>query len=209
MRYEVEAGLRAFRTTSVVLTLCLLPPASGALAQRAAPPAPCRETAVHDTDAVWRQIDAQYARLADAMRRKDVDALFALYTPDYHVVMGNGEVWSRERSLEYQRTILARVRETHHIGNTIVRLTSCGDHATATVLQQWYRIQDMAGAARRVETNAVQDEHWTRFPDGWKRGDIGEIARGASFVDGKRVDITKPYDPDAPPYDPSVASSSR
>jgi ketosteroid isomerase-like protein len=193
------------RSSSLVLLLCLLHPPSHALAQRSAPTS-CTETVVHDTAAAWRQIDAQYARLADAMRRKDVDALFALYTPDYHVVMGNGEVWSRERSLEYQRAGLARVRETHHISNTIVHLAACGDHATATVLQQWYRTQDMAGAARRVETNAVQDEHWTRTADGWKRGDIGEIGRGANFVDGKRVDITKPYDPDAPPYDPSAAS---
>jgi len=48
-----------------------------------------------------------------------------------------------------------------------------------------------------------------RTAGGWKRGDIGEISRGASFVDGKRVDITKPYDPDAPPYDPTAASSPR
>jgi ketosteroid isomerase-like protein len=197
------------RSSSVVLMLCLLRPASGVLAQRVASPAACTERVVRDTDPVWRQIDAQYVRLADAMRRKDVDALFALYTPDYRVVMGNGEVWSRERSLEYQRASLARVRETHHISNTIVRLTTCGAHATATVLQQWYRTQDMAGAARRVETNAVQDEHWTRAAEGWKRGDISEISRGASFVDGKRVDITKPYDPDAPPYDPSAASTPR
>ena len=87
--------------------------------------------------------------------------------------------------------------------------TETPDHATATVLQHWYRTQDMAGAARRVETNAVQDEHWVRTAGGWKRGDIGEISQGASFVDGKRVDITKPYDPDAPPYDPSAASSPR
>jgi len=153
---------------SLVLMLSLLHPGSRAVAQRTAPPA-CTETAVRDSSHIWREVDAQYARLADAMRRKDVDALFALYTPDYRVVMGNGEIWSRERSLEYQRAGLARVRETHHISNTIIRLTA----------------------------------------GGWKRGDIGEISRGASFVDGKRVDITKPYDPDAPPYDPSAASSPR
>lgn len=197
------------RSVSLALVLGLLHPAPRAVAQRGAPSASCTEIAVRDTSRVWHEIDAQYARLAEAMRRKDVDALFALYTPDYHVVMGNGEVWSRERSLEYQRAGLARVRETHHISNTIIHLATCGDHATATVLQQWYRTQDMAGATRRVETNAVQDEHWTRTASGWKRGDIGEISRGASFVDGKRVDITKPYDPDARPYDPSPVASPR
>lgn len=60
----------------------------------------------------------------------------------------------------------------------------------------------MAGKLRRVETNAVQDEHWVKMPEGWKRGNINEVENGAAFVDGKRVDTNKPYDPDAPAYDP-------
>ena len=164
----------------------------------------CTDVATDSTNPVLREIDAQYAKLADAMRARDVDALFALYTPDYRVVMAGGEVWSRERSLDYQRIAMARVRETHHISNTIVHLVVCGDRATATVLQQWYRTQMMGDTPRRVETNAVQDEVWMRTPGGWKRGDIREIHNGASFVDGKRVDIRRPYDPNAPPYDPYV-----
>jgi tetratricopeptide (TPR) repeat protein len=151
---------------------------------------------------VWKAIDAQYARLAEAMRKKDVEALFALYTPDFHAVTPTGEVWTRERSLGYQRNGLAQVKETTHISNTILRLTICGDEATATVLQQWYRTQTMAGKARRVETNAVQDEKWVKTLDGWKRGDISEVKNGAAFVDGKRVDTNRPYDPEAPTYDP-------
>ena len=163
----------------------------------------CNQEAVSDkSHPVWKAIDAQYARLAAAMRKKDVDALFALYTPDFHAVTPTGEVWSRERSLAYQRNGLAQVKETTHISNTILRLTTCGDEATATVLQQWYRTQMMPDKPRRVETNAVQDEKWVKTPDGWKRGDINEVKNGAAFVDGKRVDTNKPYDPEAPAYDP-------
>ena len=163
----------------------------------------CNEEVVSDkSHPVWKAIDAQYARLAEAMRKKDVDALFALYTPDFHAVTPTGEVWTRERSLAYQRNGIAQVKETTHISNTILRLTICGDEATATVLQQWYRTQLMAGKSRRVETNAVQDERWVKTPDGWKRGDIFEVKNGAAFVDGKRVDTNKPYDPEAPTYDP-------
>jgi len=129
----------------------------------------CNEEVVSDkSHPVWKAIDAQYARLAEAMRKKDVDALFALYTPDFHAVTPTGEVWTRERSLAYQRNGLAQVQETTHISNTILRLTICGDEATATVLQQWYRTQMMAGKPRRVETNAVQDEKRVKTPDGWK-----------------------------------------
>jgi tetratricopeptide (TPR) repeat protein len=151
---------------------------------------------------VWKAVDAQYARLAEAMRMKDVDALFALYTPDFHAVTPTGEVWTRERSLAYQRNGIAQVKETTHISNTILRLIICGDEATATVLQQWYRTQMMAGKLRRVDTNAVQDEQWLKTPDGWKRGVINEVKNGAAFVEGKRVDTNKPYDPEAPAYDP-------
>ncbi len=163
----------------------------------------CDEVIVRDkSHPVWKAIDAQYGKLAEAMRKKDFDALFALYTPDYQVKMSNGEVWNREKSLAYQRNGYAQVKETNHISNTILRIAVCGDEATATVLQQWYRTQMMSGKLRRVETNAVQDEKWVRTSDGWKRGNIDEISSGANFVDGKRVDITKPYDPEAPAYDP-------
>jgi ketosteroid isomerase-like protein len=188
--------MRSF-TTVLLAIVCWATTALG----QSTPATSCTDVATDSTNPVLREIDAQYAKLANAMRARDVDALFALYTPDYHVVMAGGEVWSRERSLEYQRKGLARVRETHHIGNTIIHLVVCGDRATATVLQQWYRTQ-MMDTLRRVETNAVQDEIWVRTPDGWKRGDIKEIRNGASFVDGKRVDIRRPYDPNAPPYDP-------
>ena len=164
----------------------------------------CNEELVRDTtSAVWAGVQAQYLKLADALRRRDVDALFALYTPDFHAITPTGEHWSRERSLAYQRNGLAQVRETHQMTNTIVRLTACDGHATATVLQQWYRTQMMDGQLRRVETNAVQDESWTRMPDGWRRGNIFNVRNGLAFVDGKRVNTNQPYDPEAPAFDPT------
>jgi tetratricopeptide (TPR) repeat protein len=163
----------------------------------------CDEVIIRDkSHPIWKAIDAQYGKLAEAMRKKDFDALFALYTPDYQVKMPNGEVWNREKSLAYQRNGYAQVKETAHISNTILRIAVCGEEATATVLQQWYRTQMMAGKLRRVETNAVQDEHWVKKSDGWKRGNIDEIDSGANFVDGKRIDTTKPYDPETPDFDP-------
>jgi tetratricopeptide (TPR) repeat protein len=191
--------MRSLLAAALLLLSQLAPIAQAQATTR--PGQQCQEE-INDSHPVWKAIDAQYARLAEAMRKRDIDALFALYTPDFHAVTPTGEVWTRERSLAYQRNGLAQVKETSHISNTILRLTLCGDEATAAVLQQWYRTQMMAGKLRRVETNAVQDEKWTRTPDGWKRGDIFEVKNGAAFVDGKRVDTNKPYDPEAPAYDP-------
>ena len=163
----------------------------------------CNEEIVRNSShPVWMAIGAQYNKLAEAIRKKDIDALVALYTPDFHAVTPTGEVWSRKRSLAYQKNGLAQVKETTHISNTILWLTVCGDEAKATVLQAWYRTQMMAGKLRRVETHAVQDEKWVKTPDGWKRGDINDYTNGLAFVDGKRVDTSQPYDPEAPEYDP-------
>ena len=87
--------MRSFTIVLIGIT-CWATPAFG---QRA-PASSCTDVATDSTHPVLRAIDAQYAKLAEAIRARDVDALFALYMPDYHVVMAGGEVWSRERSLE-------------------------------------------------------------------------------------------------------------
>ena len=169
------------------------------------PPASCASTPPRDSASTAQarsEIRAQYAKLADAMRRKDLDALFALYTPDFHAITPKGEVWSRERSLAYQRNGMAQVQTTHHVSNTIVGFVVCGDSATATVLQYWNRTQMMAGKLRHVDTHAVQDEQWVRTPAGWRRGNIFNVRNGPAFVDGKRVNVNVPYDPDAAEYEP-------
>jgi len=184
--------------------LLLLSLASIATAQEAAKPNPqCKEVVVRDNShPMWKAVDAQYGKIAEAVRKKDLDTLFAPYLPDFQVKLPNGEIWNREKTLGFLKSVFAQVKETIHTSNRILRLTVCGDEATATVLQQWYRMQMVAGKLRRVETNAVQDEHWIKTPDGLKRTYIEEIKDGAAFIDGKRVDTTKPLDPEAPPYDP-------
>jgi hypothetical protein len=158
----------------------------------------------------WQAIDRQYSKLARAMQRKDLDALFALYAPSFEVRLPKeelatsttGPVWNREQSLATQKARLAAVKDTRLISNTITRLLACGDRATATVLQQWYRTQMVDNVLRTIETAAVQDEEWVKTANGWKRGNIGNVHPGAWVIDGKRIDPSKGYDPDAPPYEP-------
>ncbi len=197
--------MRLLLTLALLLSLSCAAAASVVTAQQTPRPIlRCSEEIVRDSShPVWKAIDAQYAKLAEAMRKKDLDALVVLVAPDFHAVTATGEVWTRERTLAYMRNGMALVKETTHISNTILRLTICGEgEATATVLQVWYRTQMMAGKLRRMETTAVQDEHWVKTSDGWKRGKIDNVIDGVALVDGKRVDSNKPYDPDAPAYDP-------
>jgi hypothetical protein len=188
----------------VVVTGSSLATAQG----RPAPTSLCTETVIRDTTSTfWREIWTQYGRIDQAVRQKDTATLRSLIAPDYHAVLPSGEVWSHDRTVAYALNGLMAVHQTHHHSNTILKLTACDEHATTTVLQQWYRTQRLQsnGPLYRLETNAVQDEHWTRLSDGWKRGKIENVHGGAVFIDGKRVNVGEgapPYDPEAPPYDP-------
>ena len=201
---------------TLVAALCVLlsacaaagpAPASQAPATQASAIAPapdCRE--VDASSPEWPAIGRRYARLARAIREKDLDAMAALYAPEFEVrespAQGGGAAATREQSIALQRERLASVVQTQLISHSIVRLVSCGDRATATVLQQWFRTQRIGERVRRVETAAVQDEEWLRTPAGWLRGDISNVTPGAWLVDDKRIDPARPWREDAPPFEP-------
>jgi len=151
---------------------------------------------------VRRALEAQYAKIAEAQKNKDIDALRSLRTSDFTVKMPNGETWDLETSLNYSKRGFEQVQSISSISNTIESLNVNGNEAVAVVHQQWSRMQTMKGKLRRVETSAVQRETWVNTPDGWKLKLIDDVRPGAWIVDGKRVDPSKPYDPDAPPYNP-------
>ena len=160
----------------------------------------CRPAA--EGSPLWQTIGHRYALIADATRRRDEAALLALYAPEIETRLPDGTVWNREQAIAYARAGLEQVRQTRLVSNTILALEDCGNRAAATVLQQWYRTQLFQGQVRRLETAAVQDEEWVSTTDGWKRGGVSNVRRGAWMVDGKRVDPSRPYDPGAPPYEP-------
>lgn len=171
---------------------------------------PCSAAPVRDTaNAVARALRTQYARIATAMRREDLDSLAAVYSPDLVVRTPTGETWDYARSLAYSRAGFEQVDSIILISNRIVALRVCGTRATATVLQQWARMQRRGGALTRTETAAVQDETWMNTASGWKRARIEEVVMGVAFIDGKPVDPTRPYDPAAPPYDPNASAGPR
>lgn len=151
---------------------------------------------------VRHALEEQYARIAAAQRNKDIEALRTLRTPDFTVDMPNGQKWDLETSLNYSRIGFEQVQSNISISNTIESLDVHGDSAVAVIHQQWSRMQIKAGKLRRVDTEAIQTETWVKTSEGWKLRHIGDIKPGAWFIDGKRVDPSKPYDPNAPPYKP-------
>ena len=158
---------------------------------------------VPNGDPRWQQLDGQYARIERAMAANDAKQLFAVYAPDFEAHMMNGEVWSFKDSAAHSTAGFDSVKENISISNEILDLVSCGPTTLkATVLQQWTRRQMSEGKLRLYQTVTVQDETWILREGEWKRRLVDNIRPGAWMVDLKRVDPTKPYDPEAPAYDP-------
>jgi hypothetical protein len=151
---------------------------------------------------VRHALEQQYAMIAEAHKKEDIEALRATRTPDFTVDMPNGEKWDLEKSLEYSRAGFEQVDKTERLTNAIGTIELHGDTAVAVVHQEWSRVQMKAGKLRQVHTESMQTETWVHTSDGWKVRHIGDIKPGVWIIDGKRVDPTRPYDPDAPPYDP-------
>src|SRR5919202_5868044 len=100
------------------------------------------------------------------------------------------------------RAMLERIQPPISTSNAIDSLTIRGDEAVAVVHQRFSRMQMIAGQLRRVETTVTQRETWVRTPEGWKLNFVDDVHDPKTFVDGKRVDPSKPYNPNDPPYDP-------
>ncbi|MDX6611287.1 MAG: hypothetical protein QOD75_473 [Blastocatellia bacterium] len=107
---------------------------------------------------------------------------------------------------EYSRQFLQGNQPPYNIRFTIQKLTVSQNKliAVAEVFQEVTRFRDLLGKRREIHTSVLQRETWARTRGGWKLKSVDNVREQKRFVDGKRVDPTKPYNPDDPPYDPGV-----
>ena len=153
---------------------------------------------------VRKELDAQYKKLAEAHDRKDLKAIANLKTPDFHSIFPDGRVGDVKTMEQYTKQFLEMNQPPFNIRNTIQKLTVSENKliAVAEVFQEVSRNRELAGKVRRVDTSVMQRETWEKTTDGWKLKSVDNVRDQKRFVDGKRVDPSKPYDPNAPPYDP-------
>jgi hypothetical protein len=164
-----------------------------------------------DDAAVKKEIEAQYQKLAEAHDKKDLKAIAALKTSEFHAVFPDGRVGDVKQMEQYTRQFIESNRPPFNIRNTIQKLTVSENKliAVAEVFQEISRTRELAGKVRKVDTSVKQRETWVKTPEGWKLKSVDSVRDQKRFVDGKRVDPTKPYDPDAPPYDPDSTSAKK
>jgi ketosteroid isomerase-like protein len=160
---------------------------------------------------VRRELEAQYKNLAEAHDRKDLKAIIALKTSDFHAIFPDGRVGDSKLMEQYSKEFLERNQPPFNLRFTIQKLNVSYNKliAVAEIFQEAARYQDLAGKRRKVETRVVQREIWAKTPDGWKLKSVDNVRDQKKFVDGKRVDPTKPYNPDDPPYNPDDAGAKR
>ena len=162
-------------------------------------PAPSQDDA-----GVRKELEAQYLKLAEAHDRRDLTAIVGLKTTDFHAILPDGRVGDSKLMEEYSRQFLEGNQPPYNIRFTIQKLTVSENKliAVAEVFQEAARYRELAGKRRRVETSVVQRETWAKTVGGWRLKSVDNVRDQKRFVDGKRVDPAKPYDPDAAPYNP-------
>ena len=170
-------------------------------------------TAVHaqDDPEVRKELEAQYKRLAEAHDKGDLKAIVGLKTADFHAIFPDGRVGDSKLMEQYSKQFLESNQPPYNIRVTIQKLTVSENKliAIAEVLQELTRYREEAGKRRKVETSVLQRETWAKTPEGWKLKSVDNVRDQKRFVDGKRVDPTKPYNPDDPPYNPDASKEKK
>ena len=153
---------------------------------------------------IKQQLDAQYLKLAQAHDRKDEKAIAALKTADFHSIFPDGKIGDVQTMRAYTKRFLENNEPPFNIKMTIQSLKVSENKliAIAEVLQEISRTRLIDGQRRRVDTRVVQNETWSKVSGEWKLKYVDNVHDQKTFVDGKRVDPTKPYDPSAPPFQP-------
>lgn len=157
------------------------------------------------------ELDAQYKKLGEAHNRKDEKAIAALKTADFHAIFPDGKIGDVETMRAYTKRFLENNEPPYDIRMTIRSLKVSENKliAIAEVLQEISRTRLLDGQKRRIDTRVVQNETWSKTPDGWKLKYVDNVRDQRNFVDGKRVDPTKPYDPNAPPFLPDSTATAK
>jgi ketosteroid isomerase-like protein len=137
---------------------------------------------------VRKAIEEWYVRNMDAFNAKDVNAIMALRTDDFHTITPDGKVNTRA-DME-ARTISLVDRIDHFISQDfqIGTIEVEGDLASADITQKTVRMQRLPdGTLHKVEAGAVQRETWRKTASGWKLYRVDNIRDTGVFVDDKPI----------------------
>jgi len=149
-------------------------------------------------------LNKRYEDLAKAMNEQNLEKILSFKTSDFHSIGPDGRVLDNLTMKEYSRQFITNNIPPCNIKNTIINLRLSDNKivAVADVLQESTRKRELAGKIRDVRTSVLQTETWIFTDKQWKLKLVDNVHDQKRFVDGRRVDPTKPYNPDDPPFNP-------
>lgn len=144
----------------------------------------------NDEQRLKKDFKAIYSRQAKLSRKRDVQALMELNTPDYYVKLLNGNSLNRTQLERGMTNFFASGQLVRQISFTyeVQEVTVTGNEAVVLVEQKDKRIQIRKdGQPHRVEANVLHRDTWVQTAEGWKRRLTEEVKQTKFTVDGKPV----------------------
>lgn len=147
-------------------------------------------------------LERRYAELREGYFGRDSSVVLASRLAGFFSITPSGDTLDSEAVRAYTRASFEQVQRTLSLNWKLGVIDVHGDTGAVEVEQHWVRRQLKGGAVRVVNTRARQRETWICRGDQWLLWRVDHVRPGVWRVDGKRIDPSKPYDPDAPEYRP-------
>jgi len=140
--------------------------------------------AVDKSKPVRKAIESWYASNIDAFARKDVAAVMALRTEDFHTLTPDGTLNTRAAMEARTRDFVGRIDHFILQDFQIGTIEVAGDLASADIHQRTVRMQRFPdGTLHKVDASVVQRETWKHVPEGWKLYRVDDIRDSVLLVD--------------------------
>jgi ketosteroid isomerase-like protein len=138
---------------------------------------------------VRKELEAKYAKVAEAYRNKDIRAFMENKTPDFTGKSLGGQVATREQVEAGVRQRMGRIKRLNHLRIRINKLSVAGDVAVAVTTQEFSRVvTDPQGREHTVVTRGTTHrDTWVRTGEGWMLKSVEELKQGREYVDRRAV----------------------
>ena len=139
-----------------------------------------------DEHAVRKELEAKYAKVAEAYKNKDIKAFMENKTPDFTARSLNGRVATRQQVENGVKQRMDRIVRLNYLKIEIKQLTVTGDEAVAITTQEFSRVvADGQGQERTVVSEGTTHrDRWVKTESGWMLKSVEELAQGKESVGG-------------------------
>jgi len=149
-------------------------------------PAPARAQERH---AVRKDLEAKYAKLAEAYKKKDIKMFMEDKAPDFSAKSLDGKVMTREQVEAAVKQRMDRIKAVNELKVEVGDITVTGDTALVATTQHFSRVvTGPDGKDHAVVTSGTTHrETWVKTAAGWKIKQVEETKQGKETVDGEPV----------------------